>query len=364
LFLDNAATLVAQPFDVDRLEFTGAPRPVAEQVTSTRGGMGFFDVSETGRLTYLIGGELRPHMTPVWVDRNGGASDVESGWSVGGDRFNSSLSLSPEGTRLAISIMGPEATYDLWVKQLDTGSRSQLTFEGSNSGPRWSPNGQSLTFVSDRAGQPDLWSKRADGTGTAQVVLDGARGVTEGFLSPGGWLVYREGDGDFNDGLGGGDIFKKRTEMDSVPIPLVVTEGGQYSAALSPDGRRLAYVSNETGREEVYVRPFEGTGQWLVSTSGGAEPVWAHSGEELFYRNGANELVSVQVSGDPTFVAGQQEVLFSMAGYLRGAGYPMYDVSIDDQRFVMLRIDDEAEANSELILVDNFFEELRQRVGN
>jgi serine/threonine-protein kinase len=354
---------MAQPFDVDRLEFTGAPRPVAEQVTTIPNGMGFFDVSETGRLTYLTGGELRARMTPVWVDRNGGARDVEAGWSVGGDRFNSSLSLSPDGTRLAISILGPEATYDLWVKQLDTSSRSQLTFEGqSNFGPHWSPDGQSLTFVSNRAGQSDLWRKRADGTGTAELVLDGDRVVTEGFLSPDGWLVFRDGG---SGGLRSGDIFAKRPETDSVPIPLVVTEGGQYAATLSPDGRWLAYVSNETGREEVYVRPFPDTdsGRWLVSTSGGAEPVWAHSGRELFYRNGANELVAVQVSGDPTFAAGQQEVLFSMAGYLQGADYQMYDVSPDDQEFVMLRINDESAA-TELILVENWAEEFRQRTGN
>jgi serine/threonine-protein kinase len=151
--------------------------------------------------------------------------------------------------------------------------------------------------------------------------------------------------------------------MDSVPIPMAVAEGGQYSATLSPDGRWLAYVSNETGREEVFVRPFADTGRWLVSTSGGAEPVWAHSGRELFYRNRANELVSVQVSAGSSFAWDRQVVLFSMDGYLRGAGHPMYDVRPDDQQFVMLRINDEAEAN-QLILVENWAEELRERVPN
>jgi len=233
----------------------------------------------------------------------------------------------------------------------------------SNFRPHWSPDSQSLTFVSNREGKYDLWEKRADGTGTAEPVLDEDQPIREGFRAD-DWLVYVEGSDDFSGLLGGGDIFKKRPEMDSVPIPLVVAENGQYSATLSPDGRWLAYVSNQTGREEVWVRPFEGTGQWLVSISGGAEPVWAHSGDELFYRNRVNELVSVKVSAGSSFAWDGEDVLFSMSEYLRGSGYPMYDVSTDDQEFVMLRNNDEAEANIELILVDNFFEELRQRVEN
>ena len=97
---------------------------------------------------------------------------------------------------------------------------------------------------------------------------------------------------------------------------------------------------------------------------GGVEPVWAHSGRELFYRNGANELVAVEVTDDPTLRVGQQDVLFSMADYLTSNGNPMYDMNPDDQRFVMLRIGEEGVDDTELILVQNFFEELRQRTGN
>ena len=149
-------------------------------------------------------------------------------------------------------------------------------------------------------------------------------------------------------------------------VPLEVTEFRERSVALSRDGRWLAYVSNNTGRNEVYVRPFPDVGSGLVqvSTDGGDDPVWAHSGRELFYRNGPNELVAVEVSGTPTFVVGQQAVLFSMADYLPSNGNPLYDVRPDDQSFVMLRIGDEQTAVSELILVQNFFEELRQRMGN
>ena len=161
------------------------------------------------------------------------------------------------------------------------------------------------------------------------------------------------------------NMYAIRPGVDSVAVPVEVTEFQERSVSLSRDGRWLAYVSNNTGRNEVYVRPFPdwGSGLVQVSNDGGDDPVWAHNGRELFYRNGANELVAVQVSADPTFVAGQQEVLFPMDGYLIGSGHAMYDVSLDDRRFVMLRTDVDA-GDTQLILVENWFEELRQRMGN
>ena len=219
-----------------------------------------------------------------------------------------------------------------------------------------------MTFVSDREGpQHDVWTKRADGSGTAELVLDTERLIREGSYSPDEtWLVFREGPG------ASGDICAIRPAMDSVPAPLVATEFGERSPTLSPNGRWLAYVSAESGRQEVYMRPFPDvdSGRWLISTDGGVEPVWAHSGRELFYRNASNELVAVQVvTGGQTFSSGQQVVLFSMSDYLDSDGHPMYDVSPDDQRFVMFQFED-ADSVDELILVDNWAEELRERPGN
>jgi serine/threonine-protein kinase len=300
------------------------------------------------------------------VERDGTTREIDPGWSIRGNSAFSSLTLSPNGDRLAISIQDSEGTYDLWVKQLETdnGPLSRLTFAGTvNRRATWSRDGQSLTFVSNRAGEDDLWTKRADGSGSADVVLDRRSRTTEAFYSPDStWLVYREGGGS----AGVGNIFAIRPGVDSITVSLVATEFGARSPALSPDGRWLAYESNESGRVEVYVRPFPDAdaGRWLVSTNGGVEPVWAHSGRELFYRNGANELVAVQVSEGSSFTWGRQGVLFSMADYLTSNGHPMYDVSPDDQRFVMLRIGGEGTAASELILVENWFEELRERTGN
>jgi Tol biopolymer transport system component len=144
-----------------------------------------------------------------------------------------------------------------------------------------------------------------------------------------------------------------------------VTEFAEGSISLSPDGRWLAYVSNRSGRDEVYVSPFPDAGGSLqqVSADGGTDPLWAHSGRELFYVNGAEGLVAVQVTGDPTFVAGQQEVLFSGAPYMLSPGQSSYDVSPDDQRFVMLSVGS-GDSSDEIVWIENWIEELKERVPN
>ena len=340
--------------------------PVAEGLVVLGNGVAFFAVSESGKLAYrtgTVGGTL----APVWVERDGTAREIDPGWGTPGNATFSSLTLSPDGTRLALSVLDVEAaSFDLWVKQLDSGPLSRVTFEGTgNYRPRWSPDGQSLMYVSDRS-QPGseaaLWTRRADGTGEVTLVLDREAVVSEGMYSPDGeWLVFREGD----TRVGSGDIYAMRPGADSTIVSLVATEFLDFSISLSPNGRWMAYVSSVTGRNEVYVSPFPdaGSGRQLVSTAGGVEPRWAHSGRELFYRNGANEFVAAQVTADETFTVGRQDVLFAMANYLPGNGNPQYDVSPDDQRFVMLRIND-LTRDTELILVENWAEELRERVGN
>jgi dipeptidyl aminopeptidase/acylaminoacyl peptidase len=366
LFLDEDDNLLAAPFDVERLELTGAAVPLAEGLTQLGNGTGFFAVSQTGTLVYRTGSFER-FLAPVWVERDGTVREIDPGWGTQGNPTFSSVSLSPDGNRLALSMLDPETgVFDLWVKQLDSGPLSRVTFEGTiNYRARWSPDGQSLMYMSDRdqlGVASDLWTRRADGGGTAELVLHRETTLAEGLYSPDGtWLVFRQGDTRQSEG----DIYAMRPGVDSTVVSLVATEFLDYSMRLSPDGRWMAYVSNATGRNEVYVSPFPdaGSGRQLVSTAGGVEPVWAHSGRELFYRNAADELVAAQVTADQTFTVGRQEVLFSMQNYLPGGGNPQYDVSPDGQRFVMLRVTDLA-TDSELILVENWAEELSGRAGN
>jgi Tol biopolymer transport system component len=173
---------LAAPFDVEALELTGAAVPVAEGLAVETNGTGFLAVSETGTLAYLTGA-VGVSVTPVWVERDGTAREVDPGWRTPGNPTFPSLALSPNEDRLAISILDSEGTWDLWVKQLDTGPLSRLTFEGpQNRRATWSPDGQSLTFISTRAGRGDLWTKRADGSDSTDIVLDRPRRGVGGVL--------------------------------------------------------------------------------------------------------------------------------------------------------------------------------------
>ena len=149
--------------------------------------------------------------------------------------------------------------------------------------------------------------------------------------------------------------------------PLVATRFEEYAPTLSPDGRWLAYVSEESGRSEVYVRSFPNVAEikQLVSTVGGSEPVWAHSGRELFYKNAAQELVAATVRTDPTFTVVERHALFTVPPVRSsGSRHAHYDVARDDQRFLMYRLAGAGEGAAQLIVVENFFEELKAKVGN
>ncbi len=159
------------------------------------------------------------------------------------------------------------------------------------------------------------------------------------------------------------DIFMIRAIADSVATPLVASEFDEVAPALSADGRWLAYVSNRGGEENVYVRPFpEADTEIQVSANGGTEPVWARNRPELYYRNGSDEMVAVPLLPGDKFVTGTEQVLFPAAAYRNDSFHAAYDVSIDDKRFVMIRISDSGSLDEELIAVENWFEELKRLV--
>ena len=218
----QSQALMAIPFDLKTHRVTGQPSTVLPDVTVYQGGATQFAVSETGTAVYITttgGGSV----TPVWVERDGTAQEIDPAWNF---RMSPSSgpALSPDGTHLALSISDSENKRDVWVKQLDTGPMSRLTFEGRvNTRPRWSPDGQSLIFMSNRAGNQDSWTKRADGSGTAELLLDRELTLQEAELSPdNAWLIFREA----------ADIYAARLPMDSAVVPLEVTDFRETS--LSP----------------------------------------------------------------------------------------------------------------------------------
>ena len=366
-------SVFAVPFDLGSLEMRGAPVPILEGVQVERGTSPDFALSETGALLMVAGLGLGQggEAQVVSVDRSGDATPVDQDWTFLPAAYQG-IAVSPDGTRLAVNV-AEEIGEDIWVKQLDGGPVSRVTFhDAQDSRPRWTPDGQSLMFISQRAGAMDLYVKPADGTGSAEILLDLDPDINEGVWSPDGtWLVIRTG------GLASGvegdrDIWGIRPGIDSVPLPLVADEWDEKALALSPDGKWLAYESNESGTEEVYVRPFPDTeaGKWQVSTNGGTGPVWAHSGRELFYVKpppGGRTMMVAAVETEPTFSVGERRALFPLGGeYWLSAQYAAYDVAPDDEHFFLVRsrAPDDERGTGGLIIVDNWFEELKAKVGN
>jgi serine/threonine-protein kinase len=354
LYVTADGTLMVVPFDETTLAVTGDAVALVEGLRVGFAGSMDLAISATGTLFYTTGGVGEGLLAElVWVTRDGTAEEIDPGWT---GTFTWPK-LSPDGTQLAVSIAANNEE-QIWIKQLDRGPLPKLTFAGSlNYRPAWTADGRSVAFVSAGGGTRGLYVKRADGTAPAELLLDEERPIDEVTYSPDGeWLVYRVGSG------AGRDLYARRVGAESA-VALVATAFEETSPALSPDGRWLAYASNESGRYEVYVRPFPNTndGRWQVSTDGGIEPVWAHSGRELFYRGGQN-LMSVEVLQGPTFVTGERRLLFSTQQFRSSQNHQRYDVTPDDQRFVMIGNLRGQEA-SELIVVENFFEELKAKVG-
>jgi Tol biopolymer transport system component len=172
------------------------------------------------------------------------------------------------------------------------------------------------------------------------------------------WLIYQT---DVKS-PGSGDIFAIRPGIDTAPVPVVATGFTEISPALSPNGRWLAYVSNETGEDEIYVVPFPNTGtaKWAISAGGGTEPVWSHRGSELFYRDASGNLVAVEVNTSPTFSLVRTTVLFPAAGFSPLRFNPQYSVAPDDRRFLMVR-PLKTSTPDKLIFVQNWVEELKAK---
>ena len=354
----NDGTVAVVPFDVNALEVTGPLVPLVEGVGGLDAFRLSFDASDSGMLLYRSGGSTSG-LTPAWVDRDGSMIAIDPDWHVTVNPTNTSLALSPDGTRLAIGMPNEEGAWDLWVKTLDTGPLTRLTFDGTvNRRPVWSPDGSVITFVSDRDGASEVWERRADGSTPARKVFGYERDINEAVYSPDGeWLVFRQGSAP-------ADIYGIRLGTDSVATPLIATDFNELEFNISPDGRWLAYTSSESGRLEVYVRPFPDVtaSRLQISTEGGREPVWSRSGDELLFRDAAAQLVSVRfATGEPLRVE-SQEVLFSVIRFLQGNGRPQYDISSDGSRLVMLATGS-VEDGGELILVNNWADEVLERLG-
>jgi serine/threonine-protein kinase len=360
----------AQPFDLGALNTSGAAIPVLEGVQVDGGYFPQLVPGNDGTLLYLRGpaGNSAAVAEMVWVGRDGRASPVDSSWGMNG-AGNQGWALSPDGKRLAIMLVS-EAGNQIWVKELDRGPVSRITFDTSGDvRPRWMPDGKTVTYLSTRGSGENqaLFGRRGNGTGPEELKLKFSHPIWEAVWSRDGkWLLVRTGG--IAGAQGDRDVYAMQLGVDSVPRPLLVTKADERAIALSPDARWLAYESDETGRDEIYVRPFPNvdSGKWQVSTAGGHQPLWAHNGRELFYRSEANEMMVAPVSATQGFAVADRRVLFKLGPeYLTSANYTPWDVTSDDQRFLMIRSRAGAtsQRNSSLILVTNWFAELKAKTA-
>jgi serine/threonine-protein kinase len=349
--------LIAIPFDPRKLELTGPPVALIEGIGVRAGGFNIdLALAPNGTLAYTTGGTLGSRRA-VWVSREGGVSPVDPAWDPQG--VISSASLSANGKAMAVDL-AREGRRDIWVKQLPDGPFSRITFGDTSSvRPSWSPDGREVLYVVDRSGSGvgPAYTHHADGTGTARLLVASSNNDFGQIVSSrdGRWLVLRTAP----IGPGSTDILGVKAG-DTTLVPLVATPAAEMFPALSPDGRWLAYASNESGQSEVYVRPFPetATAKWQVSTAGGNEPAWASTGRELLYVNGKGEMTSAQVTPGATFSLGKQRPLFSTTQFARPGPIPSFSLSPDDQRFLMVREGDNSQ-QSELIVAENWLQVLK-----
>jgi hypothetical protein len=299
----------------------------------------------------------------VWVDRTGRVEPVDPDLTP---QPFLTVALSPDDGRLAMDILG-EVSRDIWVKELPDGPMTRLSTDpGVDRRPVWSQDGSTIAYLSDADGY-HMRTVRADGSsvGDFDVLIQRERSVMEIVYTPDErGLIFREGDAN----VGDADMGFLDLETGEVNDALLASRFNERAIALSPDGRRLAYVSDVTGRDEVFVRPFPdtGSGQRQVSRNGGIEPVWAHNGTELFYREGpSGSMMVATYTALPTFEVTNREALFDASAYHAGEGlsWHSYDVANDDRRFVMIRgVQGDEGDPGRLIVVRNWFTELGERL--
>ena len=353
------STLYAMPFDLDSLELTGTPFPVLEHITSNPvHGSAQYDFSQTGILVYSEGSAIGRQATVVAHQRDGTVETLPAEMAeYYGPRF------SPSGDKMALTV-GAFDDADAWIVDLQRGTRTRLTFsDKSEWRPLWSPDGNWIVFASDRNGSPNLYRKPADGSRDTERLTENTNvQVPTDWSGDGRVILYSEMSSE-----SGWDLWALDVESGEAQ-PLVEAKFHQAGGVLSPDGRWVAYQSNESGRREVYVRPFPGPGgKWQISTAGGSWPRWSREGNELFYMSLEDDLVAVPVTAEgDRFVAGNPEKLFDASGYVNEF-FGSYDVAPGGRRFAFLEVagnQDGAPDRSQLGFVMNWYEQLSRLAGN
>jgi Tol biopolymer transport system component len=355
LIYKRTGALFVAPFDIERLETTGPSFPLGEGVSDF---VSAFSVSQAGWLVYE-GGDVPGMRTLVWVDRSRAENSLAAPPSL-----YSLPRLSPDSALLAVAKLSQNVSDPyVWVYDLSRASGSRLTFDAPSFNPRWSSDGERIAFRNQPAATANIdsvgarWSlleMSSKGNGAPRKLFESDYEVgAEAWTPDGRFLIFFQAHPETD-----GDVWVLPLEGERKPQPLIQTSADEGGVTISPDGRYVAYVSNVSGRPEVYVQPFPGPGgKRQLSTDGGTEPVWGRSGE-IFYRHAKN-MMAVSVTTEPTFTSTKPHVLFEDPYLRHGWFIPNYDVSPDGERFLMVKSVEEEEP-AQLIVVQNWPELLKR----
>ena len=357
LFL-RQGTLMAVRFDLDKLEVIGQPVALVENVMQGFGltyrhrtGAGQLGISDTGSLIYAPGGVPQPPGNSLlWVDQRG----MEQPAAALQFPF-SEVRLSSDGQRVAYTTGGQELL--VYVYDLARGTNSRLTGEGWSFYAIWTPDGKRVLFSWGKSTTDSLFWQPYDGSSPMERLTTSEYGQRPGsWSSDGNTLAFvEEHHPDTGDDIALLDVRSRRM------TPFLNSRYSEWYPEFSPDGRWMAYTSDESSRQEVYVRPFPGPGmKRQVSIEGGSEPLWARNGRQLFFRR-EDQVWAVDVRTDGVFVASKPRLLFEKPGCARTYPIRAYDLSLDSQRFLMVKFENRKPTPvTEIVLIQNWFEELKR----
>ena len=349
-----AGALWAVGFDLARMETTGTASQVVPQVVTLPTGTAEFDIARNGTLVYVPGEAEASPRTLVWVDRQGHEQDIAAP-----ARPYVTARLSPDGTRVALEIEDQEN--DIWIWDLSRASLTRVTTDpGLDQAPAWTPDGRRLVFSSQAGGVlGSLFWQAADGTGAAERLTESRYIQRPSTVLADGGVLFMEAE----------DLMLFTQGKDRRVLPVVQTPQAEGNGEISPDGRWLAYDSNDSGPAQIFVRPFPTTtgGKTQVSTRGGSRPLWARNGRELFYLAPDGTLMSVSVAPGAAWSAGTptRVVQKPYFGESTVSAPRPYDVSPDNQRFLMLKRSgdlDQPPPPATVVVVQNWVEELKRLV--
>jgi serine/threonine-protein kinase len=344
LYVRGDGALMAAPFDARSLE-AGAPLQIFDSVAVSAWNSPAA-LSANGSLLYQRGGLESVLLT---VDQHGTSRPL-----LDEPRTYAHPRFSPDGRRLAFELQGGFSA-EIWVADLGARTAERVTREGYNDRPEWSPDGRRVLFTSNRTKINSLWVQPADGGAAPELAFQFTEPIREGMFTPDGRAIVARADTPDSNR----DIYLLPLEGDRKPVPVLTSPDDEKEPRVSPDGKWLAYVSNESGREEVYVRALaKGAGRVPVSTGGGGEPLWSPDGKRIYYRIGTT-VMAASVATAPALAVTAREKLFD-GPFATDAYHPNYDVAPDGKSFVMVRPVDE---NRQLVMVVNWIQELRRRTG-